>query len=110
MRSPKTAATRPCSDTNATYNATEIFTGAVMAAGRRVWRMSPPPPFRKSGIEIDPSLVEGTTRMNVAESRVSCSSCGGTTKIDVWAPALRLRWDVKDSRHLIWRTKDQDGR
>ena len=105
------AATRPCSDTNATYNATETL---------QKWYG---PRMKISVEDVDDGLPFAQVRNRdraIALVRDYAHEHGVNYayvfimrwdyKIDVskWRPRCVLDGTLKDSRHLIWRTKDQD--
>ena len=105
------AATRPCSDTNATYNATTLLQqwyGPRMKIS--VEDVDDGLPFaqvrnrdRAISLVRDYSHQHGVNYAYVFIMRWDY-------KIDVtkWRPRCVLDGTLKDSRHLIWRTKDQD--
>ena len=105
------AATRPCSDTNATYNATETL---------QEWYG---PRMKMSVEDVDDGLPFAQVRNRdraIALVRDYAHEHGVNYayvfimrwdyKIDVskWRPRCVLDGTLKDSRHLIWRMKDQD--
>ena len=105
------AATRPCSDPNATYNATETL---------REWYGSK---MKVSVEDVDDGLPFAQVRNRdraIALVRDYAHERGVNYayvfimrwdfRIDVtkWRPRCVLDGTLKDSRHLIWRMKDQD--